>query len=89
MTIRKRNDSEGWKRGVGAYSQGVTLREGRFPDSNPGTSKRGVGAYTEDEAGLRNTLPDEQTADTRDINADVEGNQPDGGNRAVRSRGQD
>ncbi len=64
------------------------MREGRFPDSNPGTSPRGVGVYTEDESGLTNKLPYEQTANIRDIDADVKGNQPDSGNRAVRSRGQ-
>jgi hypothetical protein len=37
---------------------------------------------------LRNKMPEETTASSRDIFNDVEGQSSDDGNRAVRSRGQ-
>ena len=90
MAIRKRNDDEGWKRGVGAYSRNdAGLRQGGFPNSDPGTNKAGCGVYTSDDAGLTNKMPEETTAPaSRDVFDAVEGQSSDDGNRAVRSRGQ-
>jgi hypothetical protein len=78
---RKRNDSEGWKRGEGAYSKEVKLRRDGWPmPADPGTSREGGGAYTSDaDAGLVRGDDFEGSASSRQIWSDVEANQRPGG----------
>jgi hypothetical protein len=78
MSSRKtRQDDEGWKRGAGAYSKEVKLNrpDPFYPkvltdDLNPAADA--AAKYSRnDDAGLRNKLPDEATAKPRDIYSDV------------------
>ena len=81
MSVRKRNDDEGHKRGQGAYSQEVKLRRDGWPmPADPGTSSRGAGRYTrDDDAGLKRTDDFEHHSASRQIWQDVEDNQRPGG----------
>jgi hypothetical protein len=97
--IRKRRDSDGYKRGAlgisGTEDDNFSREHAVSPWSPPkiGDGKvnpSGHGKYTDDESGLRNRLPADPTGGevSRDIWSEVEGQSGDGGNRAVKSRGQ-
>jgi hypothetical protein len=103
MTGRKTAaDNEGWRKGQGAYSQEVKLNRSPtswdYPllsDGDEGLAVADKAAkYTRNEdAGLCNKLPEEVRAGNnqagvgRDIFDEVEANQPDDTNRAIKSRG--
>lgn len=104
MTVRKRNDADGWKRGAmgidGNLGSNFTKRGGDPWDSNPKgnfVSKKGAGAYEGSDSGLTNKLPDEDpdqglytlAGGARDIWSEVEGQSSDDGNRAVKSGNKD
>ena len=95
---RTRNDSI--KSGVGIDgSEGERYSKTGAVDpwnSNPRGNfidKKGVGAYTSNDSGLTNKMPDEDYAEQgkynlvrgRDILDQVEANQSDSGNRAIKS----
>jgi len=105
MTIRKRNDSDGWRRGAmgidGNEGSNFTKRGTDPYRSNPRgdyLSPQGAGAYQEKDADfLRRKSADEDPEQGKytlaggavDILDAVEANQSDDGNRRIRSRGQD
>jgi hypothetical protein len=89
---RRRDDSV--KAGCGIDGKlGENFTKGGSDPWNPPTltddlTDKGSGAYTRnDHAGLRQKLPAEAATRSRDIFDDVTANQPDSGNRAVKSRG--
>jgi hypothetical protein len=97
---RKHNDTIKPGCGIdGGLGEDFTKRSGDPWDSNPRgnyKSPRGAGAYQDGDASfLTNKFPDENRRDedplsgARDILAEVEANQPDTGNRAIRSRDRD
>jgi hypothetical protein len=94
MTIRKCDDSVKDGQGIdGSLGQDYSRRYRTDPwnSNRKGNylSKQGAGAYQDRDASfLRNRLPDEASARSRDIWDDVEGQSSDSTNRAVRSRGQ-
>jgi hypothetical protein len=92
MTIRKRDDSVKPGRGIdGTEGEDFTKRRTSPWKSNPKgdyLSPQGAGAYQGSAYFLNNKLPDEATASSREILSEVEANQPDSGNRAIKSRGQ-
>lgn len=98
MTIRKRNDSVKPGKGIdGALGERYSKTGAVDPsNSNPRgnwISKSGVGAYQDKDASFLNRLPQANRSeayadDARDILGEVEAQQSDSGNRAVRSRGQ-
>ena len=92
MTVRKRNDAEGWRKGaLGKYIDPSGVRPGSgFNYGGAGTNPKGCGVYTSDDVDfLVNKMPEETTAPaSRDIFDAVEGQSSDSGNRAVKSRGQ-
>jgi hypothetical protein len=92
----KRDDAEGWKKGVkgcdGHEGESFTRRPTDPWNSNDdGNSNSDPhGKYTNnDDAGLRNKQPWETGAKTRQILDEVEGQSDDDGNRAIRSRDSD
>jgi hypothetical protein len=86
MSIRKRNDSEGWKRGEGAFSKEVQLRNAPPLPRNPETSAKGEGAYTSDaDGGLVRSDDFEHGASSRQIWSDTDKNSSDDGDRGIRA----
>jgi hypothetical protein len=93
MTIRKRNDSVKPGCGIdGTEGESFTRQRTDPWDSNPKGNRvpYGAGKYTDNESGLRNKPPSDQTggAVSYDIWDSVEGQSGDSGSRAVKSRGQ-
>jgi hypothetical protein len=92
MTIRKRDDAAGPKKGeLGKYIEpsGVVRGDGWGDTSDIGTNPKGTGAYqNEDASFLRQKAPYEAGEESRDVFADVENQSGDDGARPVRSKGQ-
>jgi hypothetical protein len=92
--IRKRNDNPKPGRGIdGTEGEQFTKQYRVDPlNSNPAgdyLSPQGAGKYQQKSAyHLREKKPYEATEDSYEILSEVEANQPDSGNRAIKSRGQ-
>jgi hypothetical protein len=95
--MKYRGDDEGYKKGaLGKFDGPVKLKRGHFPNSVAGTDPRGTGAYTSDDSGLNRATSDDAKWVTEerltndaavDIYDAVTENQPDSGNRGIKSRG--
>jgi hypothetical protein len=93
MSIRKRDDSVKPGCGIdGAEGENFTKRGTDPWNSNPAGNSNSAshGKYTNnDDAGLKERQPWEVGAKTRQILDEVEANDDDDGNRAIRSRDSD
>ena len=93
--MRYKGDNQGWKKGeLGKYIKpsGVKPGDGWGNQADIGTSPKGHGKYTNDDVSfLTGKASDTPRTDARlnerEIWAEVEAQQSDDGNRAVKSRG--